>query len=66
MNVQAAYKIWSEQYDTNENKTRDLEAVSLRETFITQDWNFTSGQYDLVTFSLVLEHIENLKVIFSK
>ena len=123
MNVQAAYKIWSEQYDTNENKTRDLEAISLRETLsviqfidcleigcgtgkntvwleqhaqtvkavdltqemvnkarnkvqtnkvdfaivdITQDWNFTSGQYDLVTFSLVLEHIENLQVIFSK
>jgi 2-polyprenyl-3-methyl-5-hydroxy-6-metoxy-1,4-benzoquinol methylase len=121
MNVQAAYKIWSEQYDTNENKTRDLEAVSLRETLstiqfndcleigcgtgkntvwleqhaqkvkavdltqemidiargkvqtnkvdfaiadITQDWNFANSQYDLVTFSLVLEHIENLDAIF--
>lgn len=32
MNVQAAYKTWSAIYDTNENKTRDLEAVSLKET----------------------------------
>lgn len=32
MNVEEAYKYWSEQYDTNENKTRDLEAISLRET----------------------------------
>jgi 2-polyprenyl-3-methyl-5-hydroxy-6-metoxy-1,4-benzoquinol methylase len=30
MNVQAAYTVWSEQYDSNENKTRDLEAVALR------------------------------------
>jgi ubiquinone/menaquinone biosynthesis C-methylase UbiE len=33
MNVQEAYKIWSEQYDTNLNKTRDLEASSLRNHF---------------------------------
>lgn len=32
MNVEEAYKHWSEQYDTNQNKTRDLEAISLRET----------------------------------
>ncbi len=31
MNVKEAYKHWSLQYDTNINKTRDLEAVSLRE-----------------------------------
>jgi hypothetical protein len=31
MNTQQAYNSWSEQYDTNENKTRDLEAISLRE-----------------------------------
>lgn len=30
MNVQSAYTVWSEQYDSNENKTRDLEAVALR------------------------------------
>lgn len=31
MNVEEAYNIWSDQYDTNENRTRDLEAFSLRE-----------------------------------
>ena len=31
MNVKEAYKIWSEQYDTNFNKTRDLEAFSIRD-----------------------------------
>jgi hypothetical protein len=29
MDVQQAYNIWAAQYDTNENKTRDLEAKSL-------------------------------------
>ena len=123
MNVQSGYEIWSEIYDTNENKTRDLEAVSLRETMedfafnsclevgcgtgkntvwletkakqitavdltpamiekakakiktntvtfvvadINKDWNFINNEYDLVTFSLVLEHIENLNPIFEK
>ena len=123
MNVQSAYKAWSEVYDTNENKTRDLEGVSVIETLsdvqfescleigcgtgkntvwlaskaqqvtavdltqemiekaklkvqssnvhfiiadILEEWNFTSQQYDLATFSLVLEHIENLELIFKK
>lgn len=121
MNTREAYNIWSEQYDTNENKTRDLEAFALRETLskisfadcleigcgtgkntqwfatkakhltaidfsedmlakakvkvastnvefiqadIMKDWSFTNSSYDLVTFSLVLEHIENLEVVF--
>jgi ubiquinone/menaquinone biosynthesis C-methylase UbiE len=123
MNVQAAYKAWSEVYDTNENKTRDLEAVSVIETLsnihfdtcleigcgtgkntiwladkakqitavdltlemiekaklkvqsqnvhfviadILEDWSFANQQFDLATFSLVLEHIENLDAIFEK
>ena len=33
---------------------------------ITADWSFKKQQYDLVTFSLVLEHIENLDAIFEK
>ncbi|WHF52063.1 class I SAM-dependent methyltransferase [Chryseobacterium gotjawalense] len=124
MNVNQAYNIWSEQYDTNENKTRDLEAVSLRQnlkehhfadcleigcgtgkntewlatisdyvvavdfsdemltkakqkikadnvkfiqTDINTEWQFTENKkYDLVTFSLVLEHIESLDIIFEK
>lgn len=31
MNVKEAYKLWSEKYDSNINKTRDLEAFSIRE-----------------------------------
>ena len=123
MSVQKAYDNWSQQYDTNENKTRDLEALALRETVadiafercleigcgtgkntawlltkaknitavdlsaemltkakqkinsehvhfiqadILQDWNFIDTKYNLVSFSLVLEHIENLEQIFDK
>ncbi|HUM65068.1 MAG TPA: class I SAM-dependent methyltransferase [Chitinophagaceae bacterium] len=124
MNVKAAYNIWAEQYDTNENKTRDLEGVSLREILadmqfdscleigcgtgkntewlttkarkilavdlsdemltkakikiqsdrvefiqadINKDWDFVNNKiFALATFSLVLEHIENLDNIFEK
>ncbi len=123
MNVQQAYNKWADQYDTNNNKTRDLEAISLRTTLanyqfehsleigcgtgkntewlltkatkvvavdlseemlakarqkliadnvqfvqadITNDWNFANEKFELVTFSLVLEHIENLNEIFHK
>lgn len=123
MDVKQAYNIWSDQYDTNNNKTRDLEAIALRNTLpaiefdncleigcgtgkntvflakkakqvtavdlsdkmlekakqkinaanvkfiqadITKDWSFIDKQYDLITFSLVLEHIENLHNIFKK
>lgn len=124
MNVKEAYNIWSEQYDTNENRTRDLEAISLRQNLkeqnfrncleigcgtgkntewlasiadkvlaidlseemltkakqkisaenvkfiqadINKEWSFTDNKnYDLATFSLVLEHIENLDLVFQK
>ena len=123
MDVKKAYNIWADQYDSNSNKTRDLEAISLRNTLadiefgscleigcgtgknteylltkakqvtavdlsdkmlakamqkinadnvqfiqadITNDWTFVTKKYDLVTFSLVLEHIENLDEIFKK
>jgi ubiquinone/menaquinone biosynthesis C-methylase UbiE len=32
MNIKEAYNHWAKQYDTNLNKTRDLEAVALRES----------------------------------
>src|SRR3954447_6203198 len=121
MNTQQAYNSWAQQYDTNDNKTRDLEAKALRETLsaikfdscleigcgtgkntvwfmekttaitavdlseemlarakekvgdnrvtfiqadITSPWNFVNKLYDLVSFSLVLEHIEHLEPIF--
>lgn len=121
MQVQQAYNAWASQYDTNQNKTRDLEGEALRTTLepiqftrcleigcgtgkntvwlagramqltsvdlseemlararekvdarkvefvqadIKQDWDFTDRKYDLVSFSLVLEHIEDLDPIF--
>ena len=121
MNTKKAYDNWSSQYDTNLNKTRDLEALALQRTLtpvefnscleigcgtgkntvwligkakeitavdlseemltkakekinsekvsflqadILQDWNFVNKKYDLVSFSLVLEHIENLEPVF--
>lgn len=123
MDTKKAYNVWSAQYDTNINKTRDLEAAALRETLanisfdncleigcgtgkntewlltkakqitavdlsdkmlerakekissdkvqfieadIKKEWMFTNDKFDLVTFSLVLEHIENLECIFEK
>lgn len=124
MEVKAAYNSWAEQYDTNENKTRDLEGIALRTVlsnmyfdncleigcgtgkntewligrtnkilavdlsdqmlarakdkiqsdkveFIQADingkWSFAyNRQFDLTTFSLVLEHIEHLDNIFEE
>lgn len=123
MNVQKAYDNWSAQYDTNFNRTRDMEALSLRETLndiafencleigcgtgkntawlltkaksvtavdlsaemlakakekindekvkfiqsdILQEWGFAKDAYDLISFSLVLEHIEDLEPVFEK
>ena len=34
MNAKEAYNLWASQYDTNENKTRDLEGRALRETLV--------------------------------
>lgn len=123
MSIQNSYNEWSKQYDSNENKTRDLEALSLSEilgerhftktleigcgtgkntgmlagisesvlsidlspgmiavakekikntnvTFlevdIQKDWDFAGEKFDLVTFSLVLEHIKDLESLFKK
>jgi ubiquinone/menaquinone biosynthesis C-methylase UbiE len=124
MSVQHAYNRWSQQYDDNDNKTRDLEGTALRSMFsdshfshcleigcgtgkntsfllercdrvlavdlsegmlekarqkinspnvsfvqadINQPWVFGQAySFDLITCSLVLEHIENLRHIFSE
>jgi ubiquinone/menaquinone biosynthesis C-methylase UbiE len=123
MDPQQAYNSWASQYDTNENKTRDLEAKALRDFLssipfsscleigcgtgkntewilqkaetitavdlsremlskakekiessqvefiqadINDEWNFTEKTFDLIGFSLVLEHIENLDHIFKE
>lgn len=121
MDTRQAYNVWAEQYDTNINKTRDLEAQALRSTLVNipfdsclevgcgtgkntvwfiektkhvtaidlseemlararekvvsekvlfkqadviSSWTFTDALYDLISFSLVLEHIEDLGHIF--
>jgi ubiquinone/menaquinone biosynthesis C-methylase UbiE len=33
---------------------------------INEEWTFTDRTYDLVTFSLILEHIENIDAVFEK
>lgn len=123
MNVKEAYQEWSNQYDTNDNKTRDLEATALRVVLsdlqidkvlefgcgtgkntvwleqkakeivavdlteamiriatekinspkvqfkiadINQAWDFTNEQFDVVSFSLVLEHIKDIDAVFNK
>ena len=123
MDISNAYNSWAAQYDTNDNKTRDLEALTLKKLLsgknykhclevgcgtgkntelllticdqitsidvsqgmleiaknkikstkvnftkadITKDWTFAKTTYDLVTFSLMLEHIEDLHAVFHK
>ncbi len=123
MDVQKAYNIWADKYDSNLNKTRDLEGFALRDNLhklkfnscleigcgtgkntewlltksneilavdlsdkmlaaakekiksekvnfvqadINQIWEFTNKKFDIITFSLVLEHIENLDFIFQQ
>ncbi len=123
MNTRQAYNNWALQYDTNDNKTRDLEGQALRASLadisfdncleigcgtgkntewllkkakqvtaidlsdkmlakarekitsdcvyfkqadITENWTFINRLYDLVSFSLVLEHIKNLDHIFEQ
>lgn len=123
MSIQQAYNQWASIYDTNENKTRDLEAIALQKFLqkidfstcleigcgtgkntawlvqqyktivavdfsdemlakaktksalskvnfvkadITKNWDFTNSKFDVVSCSLVLEHIENLNHIFEQ
>ncbi|KIC93403.1 class I SAM-dependent methyltransferase [Flavihumibacter solisilvae] len=123
MSIRRAYNKWAEQYDSNINKTRDLEGQALRFVLkdlpfddcleigcgtgkntlwllekarhitavdqseemmararektgtgrvdyvladILQPWSFRSRLYDLVSFSLVLEHINDLGHVFSE
>ncbi|GHA63715.1 class I SAM-dependent methyltransferase [Pontibacter akesuensis] len=40
--------------------------VTFHQADVTEEWRFAQRQYDLVTFSLVLEHIEDLGAILSK
>jgi ubiquinone/menaquinone biosynthesis C-methylase UbiE len=123
MNIEKAYNIWADQYDTNSNKTRDLDSKSTRETLnkfdfsivielgcgtgkntnyllkkadkiigidfsqemlnkakakiqdervefrkadLTAEWNIENNFADLITCSLVLEHIKDLDFVFNQ
>ncbi len=123
MNVQEAYNVWADNYDAVQNKTRDLEAVALRNSILIsepldileigcgtgknsewllkktkhlvaadfsaemlakakekiteknvefrqfdlrEEWNFPENQFDLITCSLALEHIENINFVFGQ
>ena len=123
MNIDDAYYVWADSYDTDVNKTRDLELLvgksilgkkgfaniielgcgtgknsewlieicdsllavdfshkmldkakskiqSNKATFVQADllkeWEFTNQSANLITSSLVLEHIQNLDFIFSE
>lgn len=123
MKVENAYNIWADQYDTNSNKTRDLDTISTIETLsklefssvielgcgtgkntifllkkakkiigldfsqemlnkaklkindkrvefrkadLTTEWKIDNDSADLITCSLVLEHIEDLDIIFDQ
>lgn len=123
MNVQQAYNRWAHTYDAVENKTRDLEGISLQQTLskfhftdvleigcgtgkntswlltrasrvtgidfsdemlakarekitsanvefvhadILKEWTFAKGTFDLITFSLVLEHIQDIGFVFGQ
>lgn len=124
MDTRTAYNIWAEQYDTNSNRTRDLEGVALRDVLAerrfersleigcgtgkntvwlrqhsmhltavdlseemlqkarqkvtasnvrfyqadmtAEEWAFANGHYDLITFSLVLEHIKDVTSVFKR
>jgi len=123
VNTETAYNKWAVQYDSHENKTRDLEAVALRELLsgipfssclelgcgtgkntewlvkkaahvtavdlseemmararekvpdgnvqfvqadLLEEWRFDNRFYDLVVFSLVLEHIEDITTMIRR
>jgi 2-polyprenyl-3-methyl-5-hydroxy-6-metoxy-1,4-benzoquinol methylase len=42
------------------------ENVSFKILDITEDWDLEENKFDLITFNLVLEHVENLTFFLSK
>jgi ubiquinone/menaquinone biosynthesis C-methylase UbiE len=123
MSIERAYNEWAAQYDTNVNKTRDVESMAFRKTLaginiencleigcgtgkntqylvehcsniaavdfsaymlaiameqiksnkvnfikadILADWTFATSLYDLISFSLVLEHVKDIDTIIKK
>lgn len=123
MSIEKAYDTWSSQYDTNKNRTRDLDKITTQQVLgllefksvlelgcgtgkntqwllkyadkilavdfsekmlniarqkikspklyfkkadISNNWDWTSESFDLITCNLILEHIQNLDFVFQK
>nr|WP_262919682.1 class I SAM-dependent methyltransferase [Niabella hibiscisoli] len=56
----------SEEMLSKAKQKTDAAHVQFFQADINENWSFAQGVYDLATFSLVLEHIENLDAIFEK
>lgn len=57
---------FSEKMLEEAKKKVQSDKVTFVQSDITKSWNFANTKYDLITFSLVLEHIENLDFIFNQ
>lgn len=57
---------FSDEMISKAKKKINSDKVNFQLADITQDWTFVKRQYDLVTFSLVLEHAEDLEMIFNQ
>ena len=123
MDVRHAYNLWAQRYDADDNRTRDLEGLALKNTLaslrfdscleigcgtgkntswlasrarqvtavdfseemlaftrrkvtsanvdfqqadILLPWTFAKAKYELITFSLVLEHVQHLGPVFGE
>jgi len=51
---------------SKQKKKIQSSSVEFKQVDINSEWNFTEKTFELVTFSLVLEHIENLDHIFKE
>ena len=47
-------------------KTTAKRNVTFQQADITREWTFAAGLYDLVSFSLVLEHIRQMEPVFAE
>jgi predicted TPR repeat methyltransferase len=56
----------SEEMLSKAKQKNQTDKVEFIKADINSDWNFTQRTFDLVSFSLVLEHIENLDHIFKE
>jgi predicted TPR repeat methyltransferase len=56
----------SEEMINKAKEKNHSEKITFKIADINQPWNFATKSFDLIVFSLVLEHIENLEPVFRK